>query len=117
MDGAGTAVSVKEVADPGAGLVAVMSPHGRDVDAPRVAGRVEAEALGLVAVRGIIGDPGGPVTPRRRRALELGAAGVAVEVDLSALAGLPLGRGGLCQVGDGYDQREEVGCDHGVGYL
>lgn len=117
LDGAGTAVPVEEVADPGTGCTAVMPPHGRDVDALRVAGRVEAKALGLVAVRSIVGDPGEPVPPCRRRALELGTAGVVVEVDLCPLAGLPLGRGGLCQVGDGHDEREEVRGDHGVRFL
>lgn len=117
LDGAGTAVPVEEVTDPGAGRTAVVPPHGRDVGALCVAWRVKAEALGLVAVRGIVGDPGEPVPPCRRRALELGAAGVAVEVDLCALAGLPLGRGGLCQVGDGHGEREEVRGYRVVGYL
>lgn len=117
LDGAGTTVPVEKVADPGTGRTAVMPPHGRDVDAPRVAGRVEAEALRLVAVRSIVRDPGEPVPPCCRRALELGTAGVAVKVDLCPLAGLPLGRGGLCQVGDGHDEREAVRSDHGVGYF
>lgn len=94
-----------------------MPPHSCDIDALRVARRVEAEAFGLVAVRGVVGDSGKPVPPGCRRALELGTAGVAVPVDLCPLAGLPLGRRGLCQVGDGYDKSEDVRSDHGVGYL
>lgn len=117
LDQAGTAVPVEEVADPGAGRAAVMPPHGCDVDALRVARRVEAETFGLVAVRTRFGHPGGSVPPCCRRALELGTGAVAVEVDLCPLAGLPLGRGGLCQVGDGHDKREELRSDHCVGYL
>lgn len=114
--GAGTAVPVKEHAEPRAGRTAVMLPHGRDVGAARVAGGVEAEAVGLVAVRGIVGDPGGPIPPCCRRFLELGAEAVLVEVDLCPLAGLPLRRGGLGQVSDGHDDREEVWCDHVAEY-
>lgn len=91
-----------------------MPPHGCDVGALRVARRVEAETFGLVAVRTRFGDMGGSVPPCCRRILELGTGGVAVKVDLCPLAGLPLGRGGLCQVGDGHSEREDMRSDHGV---
>lgn len=114
---AGTTVPIEEMADPGTGNTAVVLPHGRDVDAFRVAGRVEGEALGLVTVRRIIGDSGESAPPGCRRALELGTAGVAVEADLCPLSSLPLGHGGLCQVGDSHGKSKEVRSDHRTGYL